>query len=396
MKESKSKRSSDVVIVGGGYIGALTALLLSRSGISATLFESSTQIASTLEQSLGVFWPSPNDPPTRAQVAHGTELALFLNEFSATGIQLFERTIAPMLFSAGGYEDAECLRIALEDFETTELEQAAKLKLGLTSYKSGLYKERHRALAIEAGEMAAALRRTLKKSAARIRVTSTVQSIIETSSGCTVRTADGDVVHCEIVIVCANENSGTLLPSLKDVFVPMTDIATSYLFACKKLEFQRNNLCIRNGNGHVALRISSKEGQGKLAISGPRFFLPFAGAGVDLVSQRFAPESIREKLDKFHKKKVFPKLEFALGTDALSNLLNSNATPPTLKTDCLPCDELPLLGEAGRLGKVLCTGGWLANGFSSGAHAAYALLQLVQAGRYELAHPMLSPQRFFR
>ena len=60
-----------------------------------------------------------------------------------------------------------------------------------------------------------------------------------------------------------------------------------------------------------------------------------------------------------------------------------------IKLDCHPCDELPLVGEFGKLGKIIGLAGFLGTGFSAGVFGAkieklskdgYANIVVIQNG----------------
>ncbi len=251
-----------------------------------------------------------------------------------------------------------------------------------------------RQVRIRASACATHLRELLSKSGATLVPNCLVSRIVEDEKSVKVVAVNGDVFETEIAVLATNQSSGVLLPHLKDVFVPMTDVACQYTFS---LERERHEVfAFRNGNGHIAAKLELKGTTGTLVISGPRFLLPGAGAGLDLVSDGYDPKMLLPKLAGFHTQKVFPKLDFLLTAKEISALSSSRPTGEFLKVDCHPCDELPLLGEAGRMGKLLVAAGWLANGFASGSLAAEILVGFIELGRHQKYENMLSPQRFAR
>ncbi|NBW83031.1 hypothetical protein EBR21_14875, partial [bacterium] len=61
----------DVLIVGAGPLGWACSQILAKKNIRTTLIDPSIKNSDPdwLQRGLGVFWPSLNDPPTRAVVA---------------------------------------------------------------------------------------------------------------------------------------------------------------------------------------------------------------------------------------------------------------------------------------------------------------------------------------
>ena len=64
--------------------------------------------------------------------------------------------------------------------------------------------------------------------------------------------------------------------------------------------------------------------------------------------------------------------------------------------DIHPCDELPVVGEFGKLGKVLSCAGWLNNSVSPFAWTAQNMVDMLLHDKKELVHPLLHPRRFLR
>lgn len=62
--------------------------------------------------------------------------------------------------------------------------------------------------------------------------------------------------------------------------------------------------------------------------------------------------------------------------------------------DCLPCDELPVLGELGTQGRILGGTGWLGCGWSAGFRSAQIIADLVVHGKSEKLLPLLKPLRW--
>lgn len=428
-------KTCDVAIVGGGIVGSMTALLLSAANknLRITLFDPLPHPGSAFATGLGVFWPSPNDPPTRAVVAHGHDMALFLGDFCQQGRAFFEQEIAPLLPSVT-FKKVRTVRFGVQEFERIELTKAVSLGLNLTQgMHAECFEETHPSLALRnASAVPNALSRQLLAQGVTFEQARVV-ALTESSNGCTLGSADGQEFSAEVVIMANSHAIGALLTQYQDILVPMTDLVLTYkthalpkLFAPNSksdsgLEARlRAGLCFRAASGHVAGHLMHNETDGSmtLTVSGPRFLLPSAGVGVDLtkVTKNATPLPVDfARATQFFEASVWPavlrtltegkadndktannsNMRGALGSDLWSlQALGFEQQRAELFVDCLPCDELPLIGELGKLGRILGGAGWLGCGFSAGCQTARVLASLVTQGHSPHSHPMLSPRRF--
>ena len=172
----------------------------------------------------------------------------------------------------------------------------------------------------------------------------------------------------------------------------MSDILIEYECAApKKLE----PLAFRASNGHIAVSLFSNENKSMLKISGPRFLLPQAGVGLVLNKENITP-AILSNVKKFHEQ-IFSILSSYYGYNSVELFLKEHPFVQTnygAHVDCHPCDELPLVGEFGKLGKILGCTGFLATGFSAGAWGAKIICDLICQQKSSALHARLQPRRF--
>ncbi|MCA2958779.1 MAG: FAD-binding oxidoreductase [Silvanigrellales bacterium] len=407
----------DVCIVGAGALGLFAARELLAGGARVVLLEASKVNLG----GLGVFWPSPNDPPTRAEVAHGHEMASYLCEVHAHGLALARKaSFADTL----AWQEAQAFRYGLEPFERDELQKASGLEnFGLTPRlaplgvqdNTPLFQESHSALLLDDTE---SWRRTLLEGLVRAgaRVFHEKASrLVETTTGVRLETDRNRLVEAEIAVLGTASGTGTLLDAYSEILVPMTDAL--FLWERDKKSSPSSQpaertsaravrppvqappstspLCWRGHNGHVAIAWNPHDPKFPLRISGPRFLWP--GAGVGLVKNGALDARLRTRALDFHRAKTLPFVARCLGFSTWEALARREGLvfhSARFGVDCLPCDELPVVGEYGRWGRVLGASGFLASGLSAQLASARMLADLVETGTSSRLHPLLSPRRF--
>jgi glycine/D-amino acid oxidase-like deaminating enzyme len=398
---SQATKKSDVIVIGSGPLGWACAQLLSKNKIRTLLIDprSAATPPGWMEQGLGVFWPSLNDPPTRAVVAHGLEMAQWLQDFCARGIRVAEN-----LLGKHNIERVPTLRIALENHEIVELNTACQSQLGLRPYQSageGLYEEK-----INAGVLKnwGHTKKSARKDINALEFYAAKALKIEDSKDvCRVYLDDGKVCESEMVILATGYHIADLEPWLAHMLIPMSDVHTLWK---TKIPAQQNAVPVpfRAASGHVAGIFSpqlNERGQRfwSLRLTGPRFLLPQAGAGIDL-SQQPIDTALPKKIESWISKQLLAHAAPLLLAGLTAEHLNSVANTPLqlqsigLGVDCLPCDELPMLGELGHQGRILGATGWLGCGWSAGFQAAAVLAQIVQNGKAENLKGLLRPSRW--
>lgn len=248
----------------------------------------------------------------------------------------------------------------------------------------------------------------------------------ESSTGCALALDDGSSVSTEMVVLGSGVRISELLPEYAETLVPMSDglhglgwgtdatggVPGSIPFPSGKhvhKETTEELLCWRASSGHAAGVILARgpgAAQGRTGwarFSGPRFLLPGAGAGINFLKS--GANEARSKLGSlfgFQKSALLPmaaKAARVQGLDAfLPDALEYVKSRDTsdfslLGVDSLPCDELPLLGELGRWGRVLGGAGWLGCGYSAGWKTGSVLAEMVASGTCSDALGFLSPRR---
>lgn len=385
--------STDIAIIGAGFFGTCAALLLSKQGYSVTLFTEEKKPLDSCLHSLGVLWPSLNDPPTRAHVAHGHDVALYLNQFCQLGVDFFS-TYFIQNNKLDYWVKSPCLRIGIQDFEQEELEKAKNLGFGLknTLHKE-IYEEQYpsyictNALAFQQHVI-----KMLELQNVAIR-SQKVTSLTERQNEALVH-FEKESLKCEIIILAQGVGISNLLPKYKSILVPMSDILIEYECATQKM---CPPVTLRASNGHVAASLFSKEDKKHLKITGPRFLLPQAGVGLVFNKENITPATLAN-VKKFHEQ-VFTILSLRYGYNSVENFLKDfpfELANYSAHVDCHPCDELPLVGEFGKLGKVLGCTGFLATGFSSGVWGAKIVEDLITTQKSSALHKRLQPRRFIR
>lgn len=383
--------NTDLTIIGEGFFGTCTALLLSRQGYSVTLVTQGKEILESCTNSLGVLWPSLNDPPTRAYVAHGHEVACYLNDFCQHGIEYFFSEILSNS-SENYWIKSPCLRIGLQDFEQEELEKAKNLGFGLThTQHKEIYQEKYSSyICINLNLFKKQMHQFLKQSSVNI-VAEKVVSINEKEG---LVTLDNSEIKSEIIILANGVHISEYLPKYKAILVPMSDILVEYVCeSSKKIE----PVTFRASNGHVGVSFFQTENKTILRMTGPRFLLPQAGVGIVLGKERIT-QLILTNIDKFHQQ-IFSTLAMYYAYADLKSFLSDFPfirTNYDVRVDCHPCDELPLVGEFGKLGKILGCTGFLATGFSSGVWGAKIICDLICEQKSLALHERLQPRRFYK
>ena len=402
---------TDVCIVGAGALGLFTAWHLSRSGARVVVCDRDVGMP---RPGLGAFWPSPSDPPTRAQTAHGAEMACYLIDLHGRGVAL---AAAPEFQAVLPSSRLRALRYGLESFERAELAQASSHEgFGLSATPGPVGLQEPSPLFVESGD-ALVLRdaqgwRERLAGALRGRgiefLDENVFQLVETTSGVTLETDRGLTIEAEITVLATASRAGDLLAPMRDVFVPMTDAVLSWKRAVRKktpsralpvlpanLRTQaREALGLRGHNGHVAAVWDPSDDLFPLRLSGPRFLWP--GAGVGVAQTGGLDAKLRARALDFHRAKTLPLIARMLGHatwEAFAEREGLTFHSARFGIDCLPCDELPVLGEFGKWGRLLGASGFLASGYSAQLQAARMLADLVESGTSTNLHPRLSPRR---
>lgn len=380
----------DVVICGGGVVGVLTAILLTEAGLRVALVEKQSQLGVTFANGLNTLWPSPNDLVTRLEVAHGSEMAQYLCDFHVAGQNLFREKFFKYVRTDGVNTfhsfEAPSFRQANGEFEKNELQSAVK-KYGYQNHNDQWFTEKSPAIVFDGSLLRMALQRKVIESTSVV-FNDAVVDVKESVSDVTLTLSSGASLKGEIVVLCTNAGIGNFVSSLREVFVPMSDSLAVFE---GRFDWQGNAIALRSANGHLAASLSKKSAHStQLRISGPRFLLPRAGAGLELDSNFTDINPLQVKMVKHFLSVVIPSISKLIEKEGLEKLQFKSFS---LGVDCHPCDEMPVIGEVGRHGRLLCAGGWLASGYAAGAQVATILSELVRTGKSHNLHERLSPRR---
>lgn len=393
-------KKSDVIVVGAGPLGWACSQLLAKMSINATLIDSALNARTLpwIDSGLGVFWPSLNDPPTRTVVAHGTEMAQWLQDFCVQGLE-----VAKALLGSENLIETPSLRIGLENFEIVELNSACQAGLGLkpsASLGSNIFAEINDSLVVRD---VFTQRQDASFNSKIDFYNAKVQNILETKDGCSAFLNDGSQLHSEMIIIATGYKIAELESWLSPMLIPMSDVMSNWATSLMASE-NSTPISIRTSSGHVAAvfiptRTSSNVWQWHLKMTGPRFLLPQAGAGVDLTKQpldNHLCSRIEAWIQDSLLAKVAPLLLQNSSREAVndSHKISLKLLDMRMGVDCLPCDELPMLGELGHQGRILGATGWLGCGWSAGFQAASTLVDIVQTGKSDQLKALLRPQRW--
>jgi hypothetical protein len=393
-----NQKEFDVIIVGAGPFSCFCAVLLSQQSLRVGLiYPHNTQPMESFLHSVNACWPSLNDPPTRAHAAHGHQVALYLQEFCNKGAMFFYNSILPLIEDSSNWLAAECYRVGLKEFEVEELHQASALGFGLEkTNKNNIFKEIYSSyICLDKKLFQKKIIQFLQKNNVTF-LQSEVINISETQNNCNLTLANGQQTNSEIIILGNSLNISKLLSRYNSILVPMSDCLYNYEAVLPKTNV-KFPFSYRMSNGHISLVAYSILEKIFIKITGPRFLLPGAGAGVNLENVSIE-EKIFNNIEKYHKDIIFKFLLEDLNIDVKNNFnyeKSIKCVDKRILADCYPCDELPMLGEFGKLGRILGNTGWLATGFSAGAWAAHIICDLVLHEKSADLHSRLQPRRFF-
>lgn len=382
----------DVLIVGAGPLGWTCSQLLAKRNIRTIVID--PRIENTdptwLRRGLGVFWPSLNDPPTRAIVAHGEAMALWLQNHCRQGLEQ-----AINLLPGSHLQPAWCWRIGILPHEIEELNRACEMNIGIkkSGFAENFYLENCDSFIWRWQNNSVKIPTEKKLSTGK---KATVVSISESMNGCATTLDTGEILASEMVIFANGYQISGIEPWLAEMLVPMSDIETFWQtgIACSENE---KPVTFRTASGHVAAALlpeKNKDGRWMwtIRLSGPRFLLQRTGVGIDLTGKP-VDDALTGKIRDWLKTQLLPTL-----TERL-NFKSAHSIELELKNarfgvDCLPCDELPILGELGQSGRILASTGWLGCGWSASIQSAIVLAEIIETGKSTKLAPLLRPRRW--
>lgn len=387
------KYEFDIAIIGAGPFSCFTALLLAKNGLKvALIFPENTTPLDSFLTSLNACWPSLNDPPTRAEVAHGHEMANYLHQFCRKGAIFFNENILKIIDDNANWIQSKCIRIGIKDFEIKELNDAYELGFGLkkTNKESIFNEENFAYLCLDKFNFKNKIINSLNQNNIKL-ISSSAIEINESQEKCTIKLENNSKVCCEIVILGNSLNISKLLPKFNSILIPMSDCLFEYQ---TNISYKKKflPLSFRASNGHICGTIFKHKNNLEFRISGPRFLLPGAGAGINLTDNN-VNSNILNNIEKYQREIIFDIIKDEINMPSSKDF---NLIYKKINVDCYPCDELPIVGEYGKLGRILGSTGWLATGFSAGAWSAKIICDLILHEKSPELHPRLQPRRFFQ
>ncbi|NBW82089.1 FAD-binding oxidoreductase, partial [bacterium] len=288
-----------------------------------------------------------------------------------------------------------CLRIGTLPHETEELNRACELNLGLekSNFSRHIFTDTCDSLVHVAPNKSQSI--TLNKKYFS-SVQAKVVSVAESQEGCTAILDSGEKISSEMVILANSFRISELEPWLKEMLVPMSDIET-FWHSNIRCSTTDKPITLRASSGHVAAALIPEEIRGgtctwTIKLSGPRFMLPRAGVGIDLCGKP-VDESFALKIKDWLKTQLLPSLSNVL-PHLPTQLLELELAHARFGVDCLPCDELPILGDLGQSGRILASTGWLGCGWSASFQSASILCEIIETGRSARLAPLLRPRRW--
>jgi hypothetical protein len=410
MVNSKADQSYEVIVCGDGLFAVWTSILLSRQGVKVLRLHTSASGFYSNESALDVAFSTLVDPPTRALVAHGKEVADYLCEFVAKGASQLARELQ--------LQPLRAARLAIAKHEQKELVQAAQefsYLVSLSSNSAGnpdavaAWKEPESYQFPDADEFS---EKVLSLEPAHNRMRASVVTVEESSKGVVVRCDDGQVRSAELCVLGQGAAIARAVERYASILVPVTDVRVSLDVALTESLLSAEPLCFRAASGHVAgcLFPSPSECLLRMKLSGPRYALFHAGAGwqpSDVASDGFLPKGQIPLSEKAWAeglaavlpaalRALSPALDFSTEVAAAAEMLRREGVARDFVLSTLPCDELPLLGEFGSHGRLLGNAGWIGIESSAALPAAQIICDLIVHGcsKGHPLHPQLSPKRF--
>ncbi len=383
-----------MLIAGAGPLGWTCARLLARKKIRTLLVDPLLKHNSSpwTQKGLGIFWPSLNDPPTRAVVAHGRSMAGWLQEYCKHGQDLIGEFIP-----SSEIRQLNCFRAGILEHEIDELNKAMQQNLGLknpqTFSKAKIFQESSPAFWLR--EKKNFDLPADEESFLSLQCGS-VDSVSESKDHCLSKLSTGEILQSEMIILANGFEIAKLEPWLKDMLIPMTDIESHWIsnFLCPQ---NAEPFALRASSGHVAALFFPHEDSTGLQtwairMTGPRFMLPSAGAGLQISDQKI-DANLKDRIGQWLATFLLPALcEFLQSPEPAEIKLQIQDARYAI--DCLPCDELPILGDLGHQGRILGSTGWLGCGWSASLQSARILSELIERGQSSMLAPLLRPRRW--
>jgi hypothetical protein len=279
MVNAKTEGRYEVIVCGDSLFAVWTSILLSRQGVRVLRLHKSASGFDSRETALDVAFSTLVDPPTRALVAHGKEVADYLCQFVARGASQLGRELQ--------LQPLRSVRLAVAAHEQRELIQAARDFPYLVPLSSS--GDAHPQDKVAWSEPASYQipgaeefsEMVLKLEPAQNRMHAIVTTVEESSTGVVVRCDDGQVRSAEVCVLAQGADIAKAVERYASILVPVTDVRASLHIPAAENMLYADPLCFRAASGHVAgcLIPSIHDRIIKMNVSGPRYALFHAGAG---------------------------------------------------------------------------------------------------------------------
>ncbi|SME89379.1 FAD-dependent oxidoreductase [Pseudobacteriovorax antillogorgiicola] len=360
----------DVIVIGGGIVGASTSYFLSQKGYRVLVL---SQEDSATRRCMGAVQADMADLITRVEHARGQPVAEELLGFVARGFQELEQFCRPK-----GFVEAkgDLLFLSTDPYEQQELEKVCQvMEKVYPGTKASLIDSRfggRYSLRIPKASMIlnqTGLLQALLESVTRL--VRHVTLVEERSDAIYLETDEGEL-SAEMVIGGAHLANQGLLGLPEGALVPYADQWQELQSPCEISEIEPGStlfwkykhfqLCLLDGC--------------RIRISGARFLRKNAGIG-DLEASY--SEAVASELTK--------QAQSTLGVENLQKIHDQEML------GCRPCDELPLIGPIfGRQRSLLATG-FMGQGLALGFAAGRSLADIVDQGKAPKLPRILWPER---
>jgi D-hydroxyproline dehydrogenase subunit beta len=215
----------DVIVIGGGVVGAASAYELARRGANVTLIERDELAAGASGRNQGWFVLS-DDPPMRPMSAGSLAMYRDVIDASDVPVRFDDEPVGHLMVATTGV-GAEALRARVAEREAagTHAERldeagvrAAEPELAPDLAEVWLLDQGRR---IDPGALTVALALAARSNGADVRTHVTARDVVEDGSRVTGVVTDGGVLHADVVVLAAGPWS-TPLARKRRIVLPVT------------------------------------------------------------------------------------------------------------------------------------------------------------------------------
>jgi len=377
-------KTYDVIIVGGGITGVSTALHLLHRKIERILIFDPNLKQSESMQCAGFVLGGQRDNLTRVAHAHGEEFAKTLWDFGDQGfLDLKNFTLQNKI----KFQQGQRVRLITSEHELEEARKASKLfhKLGFKQVRLDENPDRNlfsdSILAVQYdGEKSAVLDvdgffKVALQSVSNFLVSANCLKAERVNSHWQIMDSNQNVYRSEFIVVSAHLASAHFVPTIASAYVSAADQWSQHEFSgegFQKFFAPGSFLSLNHG-----LEWAGRSSEGECRIGGARFLRHLAGFEATKASYE---KKIETFLVKYFEERV-------------RNLKLQQASLNFAGLDCVPCDELPIIGPMFGESQKLLAGGYMGSGLSMGFRAGKCLAEIIATGKSETLPRRLFPER---